>query len=103
MSEISSINGAAGSISRPQAPAAASREGVIPGRTDAQRDHDRDRVELSDRARLINRLRELPEVRADRVAAAREAIADPDFANDERLNVAIERLMEDLDLDAQLR
>ena len=99
MSEVSSIHGSTGPVSRPQSPAA-ERNGVIAGRADVQRDPDR--VELSDRARLINRLRELPEVRTDRVEAARQAIADPDFANDDRLNVAIERLLDDLELDSQL-
>ncbi len=99
MSEVSSIQSSTGSINRTQ-PVPAHRESAVPGRADTQRDADR--VELSDRARLINRLRELPEVRADRVAAARVAIADPDFANDERLNVAIERLIEDLNLDDEL-
>ncbi len=56
-----------------------------------------DRVEVSDAARWMSELRTMPDVRADKVAAAREAIARGDFDTDERLNVAIERMMEDLD------
>ena len=55
-----------------------------------------DRVEVSDAARWMSELT-MPDVRADKVAAAREAIARGDFDTDERLNVAIERMMEDLD------
>lgn len=99
MSEVSSIHGSRGPINRSQT-SPAQRNGIVPGRVETQRDTDR--VELSDRARLINRLRELPEVRADRVEAAREAIRDPNFASDERLGVALERLLEDLEIDEQL-
>lgn len=56
-----------------------------------------DRVEVSDTARWMSELRSMPDVRADKVAAAREAIARGDFDTDERLAVAIERIIEDLD------
>ena len=56
-----------------------------------------DRVELSAHARYLADLRAMPEVRQDRVDEMREALKEPGYLNDERLNVAISRLLEDLD------
>lgn len=61
-----------------------------------------DTVELSEHARLIGQLRKLPEVRADVVERARNAVNDPAYLSEERLNVALERLIDDLHLDEQL-
>jgi len=57
-----------------------------------------DRVELSDRARLLGRLRDLPDVRADRVREIRDAIADETYLTSEKLDVAVGRLLDDIDL-----
>ncbi len=56
-----------------------------------------DRVEVSETARWMSELRSMPDVRAEKVAAAREAIARGDFDTDERLGIAVEQLMNDLD------
>jgi hypothetical protein len=55
-----------------------------------------DRVELSLRARMLDRLRQLPEVRADLVAAVKGAIASGTYETPERIEIAAERLLEDL-------
>ncbi len=55
-----------------------------------------DQVDLSDRARFLDQLRGLPEVRVDRVQAARDAINDGRYDTDERLNLAIDRLLKEL-------
>lgn len=53
-----------------------------------------DRVELSDHARFMNRLREMPEVRSDRVEQIRQQIADGTYEADYKLEIAISRLIE---------
>lgn len=55
-----------------------------------------DRVELSSHAVLLDRLRQLPDVRADLVSDVRAAISDGTYETDEKLNAAVARLLEDL-------
>ncbi|HWB18763.1 MAG TPA: flagellar biosynthesis anti-sigma factor FlgM [Phycisphaerales bacterium] len=55
-----------------------------------------DRVELSDHAKLIDRLRNLPDVRADRVAQAKAAIARGDYDTPDALDKVLNGLLEDL-------
>jgi len=57
----------------------------------------RDRVELSEHARLLDRLRSMPEYRADKVAEARTAIETGAYESPARLQAAIDRLLRDLD------
>ncbi|MEM7227357.1 MAG: flagellar biosynthesis anti-sigma factor FlgM [Planctomycetota bacterium] len=69
-------------------------------RVDSQRPSAQlgDRVELSDRARYLSHLRELPEVRSERVEQVQTAIADGSYLSDEKIDVAINRLLDDLNL-----
>ena len=55
-----------------------------------------DQVDLSEHARHLASLRELPEVRTNKIEAARAAIAAGDYDNDIRLNIAIERMLDDV-------
>ena len=55
-----------------------------------------DSVELSDHARLLDRIRSMPEVRVDLVERVRQAIADGTYETDEKLDVAVERLLEEI-------
>jgi negative regulator of flagellin synthesis FlgM len=55
-----------------------------------------DTVELSDRARLLDRLRQLPSVRLDRVEAVRRAIAEGRYETPEKLDRAIDGLLEEM-------
>ena len=55
-----------------------------------------DRVELSDHARLLDRLLHLPDVRADLVDRVRQAIHDGTYETEDKLDVAVERLLEEL-------
>src|SRR5262245_36538104 len=60
-----------------------------------------DRVDISDRARLLSKLASLPEVRQDMVDAARAKIAAGSYDHDEEyLNGAIENMVKDLDVEA---
>ena len=56
-----------------------------------------DRVELSQHAVLLDRLRSLPGVREELVQAARQAIADGTYDTDAKLDVAIQRMLDDPD------
>ncbi len=55
-----------------------------------------DRVELSEQARLMALLRQLPDVRHDRIESIRTAIAEGSYVTDEKLSVSIDRLLDDL-------
>ena len=55
-----------------------------------------DRVELSRHALLLDRLRQLPDVRTELVSDVRAAIRDGTYETDENLNTAVARLLEDL-------
>jgi anti-sigma28 factor (negative regulator of flagellin synthesis) len=58
-----------------------------------------DRVELSDHARMLSRLNEPPASQRGRVEQIRESIADGTYETDEKLGLAIERMIEELNLD----
>ncbi len=62
-----------------------------------------DRVELSEHARFLDILRRLPEVRSDLIARVRGAIADGDYVKDEKISAAIERLVDELALEDELK
>ena len=53
-------------------------------------------VETSDAARLLERLRQLPDIRQDRVDAIRAKIAEGSYETKEKLDVAVERLLDEI-------
>lgn len=55
-----------------------------------------DRVEISEKARLLNMLAEVPDVRLERVSQLKELIAAGKFETPERVRVAVDRILEDL-------
>jgi anti-sigma28 factor (negative regulator of flagellin synthesis) len=55
-----------------------------------------DRVELSPHARFLNALRSLPGIRADRVEQVREAIASETYETDEKVDIAVSRVMDEI-------
>lgn len=55
-----------------------------------------DRVELSQKAQLLNRLAELPDVRHDLVARVRAEIEAGTYETPEKIDKAIDGLIEDL-------
>ncbi len=94
MPDISSIgHGSVGPINRPTPPDASQRRAESAD-TSARRS---DRVELSDHARLLDQLRDLPNVRQDLVQQIRDAIAQGQYETPEKINQALERLFADLD------
>jgi negative regulator of flagellin synthesis FlgM len=54
-----------------------------------------DRVELSDRARWLDRLAQLPGVRIELVERVRQALVDGTYDTPEKLEAAVQRLLED--------
>jgi negative regulator of flagellin synthesis FlgM len=56
---------------------------------------DLDRVEVSDFARHLDTLLNLPDVRFERIASVRQAIADGSYDTEDKIDVAIERMLEE--------
>lgn len=54
-----------------------------------------DNIEISSEARLLQQLSELSDVRADKVAEARQKIAAGEFDGDDVLQAAIDRMIEE--------
>ena len=55
-----------------------------------------DRAEISQEARLLNMLSEVPEIRMDRVRELRELIASGQYETPERIEQAVKKLLEEL-------
>ncbi|MEM6260538.1 MAG: flagellar biosynthesis anti-sigma factor FlgM [Planctomycetota bacterium] len=55
-----------------------------------------DRVELSDQALLLSKLKQLPEVREDLVNSVKSQIDAGNYDTDERFDTAINALLDDL-------
>ena len=62
----------------------------------ATRTATNDRVEVSEVARWLQEMNRLPAVREDKVAAARAAIAAGNYDSDEKLSIAINRMIDDI-------
>lgn len=68
-------------------PATSTRSGI--GHTDS--------VQLSDHARFLNRLREMPAVRSEHVDRVRAEIDHGTYLTEDKMQTALERLQNDLD------
>ena len=55
-----------------------------------------DQVDISAEAQLIDQVHELPDIRADRVADIREQIDAGVYETDEKLDVALGRLLDEI-------
>jgi len=96
MSDIGPINSPSAT---PYIPADALRQNA--GRAEsagARSTPDADRVELSEHARLLSRALDLPEVRVDLVQSIRSELASGSYETPDKLDVAAESLLRDLDL-----
>ncbi|MEM7756060.1 MAG: flagellar biosynthesis anti-sigma factor FlgM [Planctomycetota bacterium] len=54
-----------------------------------------DRVEVSDMARLLAKMNDMPDIRADLVSKVRGEIASGKYENEEKLELAIDAMLED--------
>ncbi len=72
------------------------RNGVARPATDSPRiNRGGDQVELSDRAVLLSRLREMPQVRQGLIDQVRAAIERGEYDTPEKLDAAIEKMVTD--------
>lgn len=55
-----------------------------------------DVVEISAAARLVSQINNIPDVRSDLVARVKQEIASGKYETDQKLDIAVDRLMEDL-------
>jgi len=55
-----------------------------------------DEVEISDAARMVEKTGNVPEIRQDRVDAIRARIAEGTYETPEKLDVAVERLLDEI-------
>ncbi|MBL4701197.1 MAG: flagellar biosynthesis anti-sigma factor FlgM [Phycisphaeraceae bacterium] len=55
-----------------------------------------DEVTLSDNARYLSQMQQMPDVRQDLVTAVRQAIDDGTYETDEKVNAVLKPMLEDL-------
>jgi len=55
-----------------------------------------DKLDISSNASYVSQVREAPEIRADRVAEIRAAIADGAYETDDKLDSALEALLDEI-------
>lgn len=55
-----------------------------------------DQLDISHEADLISRVRELPDIRADRVAEIKAAIESGTYETQDKLDAAVDRLLDEL-------
>jgi negative regulator of flagellin synthesis FlgM len=68
-----------------------SRPAVQPGAASIQ-----DELQISDAALLADQVRQVPEIRQDRVDAIRAKIAAGTYETQEKLDIAVERLLDEI-------
>lgn len=56
----------------------------------------RDELEISSAGKMLDQLSNSPEVRQERIARIREAIANGTYDTDEKLEAALERMFQDM-------
>jgi len=55
-----------------------------------------DEVDISEAARLVEQVQQLPDIREDRVEAVRRQIAAGTYETTDKLNAAVERLLDEI-------
>lgn len=55
-----------------------------------------DQLDISPEADMLSRLRGIPDIRADRVAELRAAIASGSYETEEKVGVALDRLLDEI-------
>ena len=55
-----------------------------------------DEVNISEAARLVEQVQQMPEMREDRIEAVRQQIAAGTYETNDKLNVAVERLLDEI-------
>lgn len=89
MNNIIGINGAGGAQPlRPQTTANAEPLQAQPATSE-----NVDQVEISDDARLLHKIAQLPDIRTDKVLQIKQAIAQGTYESNEKLNIALDELL----------
>jgi negative regulator of flagellin synthesis FlgM len=55
-----------------------------------------DRLEISEAGRIAGQLAEIPDIRSERVESIRAAILNGTYETDEKLDIALERLLDEI-------
>ena len=55
-----------------------------------------DQLDISPEAQILSQVRDIPEIRADRVAEIRAAIAEGVYETEEKLDIALDRLLDEI-------
>ncbi|GAB4128579.1 flagellar biosynthesis anti-sigma factor FlgM [Thermopirellula anaerolimosa] len=55
-----------------------------------------DELQLSDAAQLLDKVHDLPDVRWDRIARIKAEIANGSYETEEKLQIAVERLLDEI-------
>ena len=55
-----------------------------------------DELQLSDAGQLVDKVRDLPEIRQDRVDQIKAQIANGNYETEEKLNIAVGRLLDEI-------
>jgi negative regulator of flagellin synthesis FlgM len=55
-----------------------------------------DELQLSPAAQMASKLSEIPDIRWDRVNSIKSAIADGTYMTDDKMNVAVDRLLDEI-------
>ncbi|MBC8310386.1 MAG: flagellar biosynthesis anti-sigma factor FlgM [Planctomycetes bacterium] len=97
MSEISAIgNTVVGSVKSASPVAPANPVEVAAPAVDTTGVTVSDRVEFSQEAQMLEKIQELPAVRQDRIDALKDAIAANTYLTEEKLNLAIDRMIDEV-------
>ncbi len=58
--------------------------------------HEADQVDISPEAEMVSRVHEMPDVRADRIDAIRQEISAGTYDTDEKMDIALGRMFDEL-------
>ena len=94
MSEISAIGNAVVGSVRPASPTTPVE--VVAPASDLDAASTADSVEFSEQAQMLEKIHQLPDVRQDQIDAIRCAIANNTYLTDEKVDIALGRLVDDV-------
>lgn len=97
MPDIALVNNSTvGPLHASQAVGRSSGERTISQHEPSEHLRQRDRVEVSHHANWLQTIRDMPEIRQNRIDALRMAIEDNSYVTPEKIDQAIKMLMEDI-------
>ena len=97
MSEISVIGTVVGNVRTPATPTAPTTPVEVSAPADDNADvAATDYVEFSQQAQMLEKIHNLPSVRQHRIDAIKEAIATNSFLTEDKLDLAIDRMIDEV-------